>query len=282
MTFNIHHPAGEVQPARRNPFLLGIGVLLPAAMFLCACLAASMATAVKNPMAKPGIIKVALYKGPGTYGNGPGDLMLKLNATNAPTSIVEVTPAEISAGVLSNFDVVIFAGGSGSEESKAIGEQGRAEVVKFVGNGGGYIGICAGAYLATSGYQWSLHLINAKTLSPKWKRGRAVLKVDLTPAGEKIFGGPTNLDVIYHQGPVVGPANSTSLPAYETLALFRTEVASNDTPAGIMINSPAIFAGQFKQGRVICISPHPEQTPGLEYIVPDAVNWVAPTAVNAQ
>ena len=43
-----------------------------------------------------------------------------------------------------------------------------------------------------------------------------------------------------------------------------------------MINSPAIFAGQFKQGKVICISPHPEQTKGLEYLVRQAVQWVAP------
>jgi hypothetical protein len=65
-------------------------------------------------------------------------------------------------------------------------------------------------------------------------------------------------------------------------AWFRSEVASNDTPKGIQINSPAIFSGQYKSGKVVCISPHPEQTAGLEYIVPQAVNWVAPTTVIAQ
>lgn len=227
-------------------------------------------------------IKVALYQGTGTGGNGPPDLMKTLNATNATTSLVAVTPDEIRAGALTNFDVVIFAGGSGSQEAKAIGEDGRAQVEKFVAHGGGYIGICAGAYLATAGYPWSLHLINAQTLSPKWQRGKAVLKMELTPAGAGILGGATNVDVLYHQGPIVGPAADTNLPPYETLAYFRTEVASNNTPAGIMINSPAIFAGQFKQGKVICISPHPEQTEGLEYIVPHAVNWVAPVSFNAQ
>jgi hypothetical protein len=48
-----------------------------------------------------------------------------------------------------------------------------------------------------------------------------------------------------------------------------------------MINSPAIFAAPYKQGRVVCISPHPEQTGPLDYIVPQAVNWVA-QAANAQ
>lgn len=227
-------------------------------------------------------IKIALYKGPGTGGNGPPDLMKTLNASNAPTSLAEISPDEIRAGALTNFDVVIFAGGSGSQEAKAIGEDGRAAVEKFIGNGGGYVGICAGAYLATAGYAWSLHVINAKTLSPKWQRGKAVLKLEVTAAGEKILGGETNIDCLYHQGPVVGPANAPELPPYEVLAWFRSEVASNDTPKGIQINSPAIFAGTYKKGRVVCISPHPEQTAGLEYIAPHAVNWVASAAASAQ
>lgn len=227
-------------------------------------------------------IQVALYKGPGTGGNGPPDLMKELNGIKARTTLMEITPEEIRGGALTNYDVVIFAGGSGSQEAKAIGEKGRAEVEKFVGNGGGYIGICAGAYLATSGYPWSLHIINARTLSPKWQRGRAVLKMELTHEGSGILGGAANVNVMYHQGPVVGPANDTNLPPYEPLAFFRTEVAENKTPAGIMINSPAIFAGHYKSGKVICISPHPEQTEGLEYIVPHAVNWVASDSLNAQ
>lgn len=227
-------------------------------------------------------IKVALYKGPGTGGNGPPDLMKQLNSSNAPTSLVEITPEEIRAGTLTNFDIVIFAGGSGSQEAKAIGEAGRAEVEKFVGGGGGYVGICAGAYLATAGYPWSLHIINAKTLSPKWQRGKAVLKLEVTPVGEQIIGGETNLDCLYHQGPIVGPANAPELPPYDVLAWFRSEVASNDTPKGIQINSPAIFSGVYQKGKVVCISPHPEQTAGLEYIVPHAVNWVVPANWNAQ
>lgn len=243
-----------------------------AAFGLGAWLIAAPALAANPP------IRVALYKGPGTGGNGPPELLAKLGSPGAATTITEVTPAELQAGILTNFDVVLFAGGSGSREASAIGATGRAQVTNFVAHGGGYVGICAGAYLATSGYPWSLHIINAHTLSPKWQRGRAVLKMEITPPGAAILGGPTNVEVMYHQGPVVGPAREQGLPAYDTLAWFRTEVASNNTPAGIMINSPAIFAGTFQHGRVVCISPHPEQTPGLDYIVPQAVNWVAAAA----
>ena len=65
---------------------------------------------VKDSPAHSGKLKVALYKGPGTGGNGPPDLMKQLNGTNAPTSLVEISPDEIRAGTLTNFDVVIFAG----------------------------------------------------------------------------------------------------------------------------------------------------------------------------
>lgn len=226
-----------------------------------------------NTSTLPARIRIALYKGPGTGGAGPTNLLKRLN--HAPeTSITEVSPAEIQSGALTNYNVVIFGGGSGSKEAEAIGEIGRSNVVNFVSNGGGYVGICAGAYLATSGYPWSLNLLNVKTVSPKWQRGRATLKVELTPDGQKILGSTgKDLEVLYHNGPVVKTANVDTLPPFESLAYFRTEVASNGAPAGVMIDSPAIIAAPFKKGRVVFCSPHPEQTKGLEDLIPRAIDW---------
>ncbi len=221
-------------------------------------------------------LRVALYKGPGTGGEGPPNLMARLN--HAPeSSITEVSPEEIRADVLGNFDVVIFAGGSGSKQAEALGEAGRAAVQKFVGNGGGYIGICGGSFLALSGYPWSLGIINAKTVSPKWQRGKATVKLELTPTGKPILGArPGLFDCLYHNGPIVKADDKTNLPPFSTLAFFRTEIAEHDSPAGVMVGAPAVFSGTYKHGQVICISPHPEQTKGLEDIVPHAVTWVSP------
>jgi hypothetical protein len=222
------------------------------------------------------LIRVALYKGPGTGGAGPPNLLQKLD--HAPeSSISVVTPNEIRNGVLTNFDVVIFAGGSGSKQAEALGENGREQVRQFVENGGGYVGICAGAYLATSGYSWSLDLVNARTISPKWQRGRGNVKMELTDQGRSLLGEhPGQFEIHYANGPVVKPAGKDDLPEYRVLGYFRTEMAEHDSPAGVMVNSPAIFAGPYKRGQVVCISPHPEQTTGLEDIVPNAVGWVAP------
>jgi len=42
-----------------------------------------------------------------------------------------------------------------------------------------------------------------------------------------------------------------------------------------MVDSPAVVAAEFRLGRVLCISPHLEQTAGLEDIVPRVVEWVS-------
>ncbi len=221
-------------------------------------------------------VKVALYRGPGTAGKGPPNLMRLLNAGNQFT-ITEITPQEIQAGRLTNFHAVIFAGGGASVQANALEESGREAVRNFVGHGGGYIGICAGAYLATSGFSWSLHLINARTVSSKWQRGVGEVKMEMTDPGRKILGQPAGqFPVLYANGPIVAPADEASLPPYETLACFRTELAKNGSPVGVMVNSPALFGATYRRGRVLCFSPHPEQTDGLEGMVLRAVQWVAP------
>jgi hypothetical protein len=247
-----------------------MGDTLPAQTFFASD--AKPTTKTASSSASPAI-RIALYKGPGTGGAGPPNLMKRLNDGNT-TSITQVTPEEIQNGVLTNFHAVIFGGGSGSRQAAALGETGREAVRTFVSNGGGYIGICAGAYLATSGYPWSLKIINAKTISPKWMRGAGNVKMELADSGKKILGNQEGqFDVRYINGPIVQPATEKNLPPYESLALFRTELAKNGSPEGIMVNSPAIFAGDYNGGRVVCISPHPEQTKGLEDFVPRAIDW---------
>ena len=217
---------------------------------------------------------VALYDAGGTGGGGASSLTRLLGT--AGMNVVRVGAEEIGAGTLQQFHLVIFPGGSGSGESAAIGETGRNEVRQFVEHGGGYMGICAGAYLSLARSDRSLRIFNAKTVSPYWERGGANLKMELTPEGRKILGDHSGLlDVRYHNGPVVCPAEFEGLPEYEVLAYFRTEINGKKAPAGLMIGSPAIATGKFGQGRVMFISPHPEQTPSLEDLVVRAAQWAA-------
>ena len=264
----VSHPVRRALMARlsRCSDLLAL-----AGWFACAGAAAEAPSA---PIAADHIA-VALYDGGGSTGKGvPRVLALLGAATNV--SVARISPEDIQAGALKRFDVVMFTGGSGSGQARALSETGCRAVKQFVEQGGGYIGICAGAYLAGSSYPWSLGLQKAKTLSPLWERGVATVKIELTDRGREILGPRQGeLNCLYYQGPIVGPGGAPELPEYEPLAFFRSEVAKNNTPKGIMVNSPAILASRFGKGRVLCFSPHPEQSKGLEAFVTRAVVWAA-------
>lgn len=84
-----------------------------------------------------------------------------------PPVLVEMLRADdIRAGRLDNgFDVIVIPGGSAMTDSRLLGEVGREAIRRFVFNGGGYCGICAGAFLALKGWpssgKVSLKLVNA-------------------------------------------------------------------------------------------------------------------------
>jgi Biotin-protein ligase, N terminal len=117
-------------------------------------------------------VRVAIFDGDGV---GPSALPLIdtiEKATEHRFQISRITAAEIHGGVLANVDVLVHPGGSGGGQERALGEIGRKAVRDFVHQGGGYLGVCGGAYLATNDYEWSLNLIDAKVVDKRhWARG---------------------------------------------------------------------------------------------------------------
>jgi glutamine amidotransferase-like uncharacterized protein len=188
-----------------------------------------------------------------------------------------VTAEEIREGALHNCDVVVQGGGSGSKQAKTLEPAGRDEMRKFVESGGGYLGICAGAYLATADYDWSLHILNAKVVDRQhWARGGGLVKLRLTPSGGELLGiHDSPIPCRYNQGPLLAPASEAKLPNYTALAMFDSEIAEKGAPKGVMIGSTALACGQFGKGRVFVSSPHPEATKGLDGIIRTAVLWLA-------
>jgi hypothetical protein len=220
-------------------------------------------------------LKIAIYDGPGS--GEKGIVNVTQRAQQLPgVKITALTPEEVGSRDLSGFDLIVFSGGSGSAQAKAIGEAGRKNVREFVERGGGYLGICAGAYLACAGFDWGLGILNAKTVSQKWQRGRGMMQVELTDGGRELFGRVDgNFTIRYANGPIIKPLGRADLPPYQVAAIFRTEIAENGTPKGAMIDSPAAVFATFGKGRVLTISPHSEDTPGLENVVPRALTWLA-------
>jgi len=119
-------------------------------------------------------IKVAVFEGDGVGKSCTNLLTILDNSSKIQLKVSRVTTADILAGKLDGFDVLIHPGGSGSKQGNDLGEDGRQQVRQFVNQGGGFLGVCAGAYLATNDYTWSLNLIDAKVVDRKhWARGMA-------------------------------------------------------------------------------------------------------------
>ncbi|AHF92654.1 Biotin-protein ligase [Opitutaceae bacterium TAV5] len=192
-------------------------------------------------------------------------------------TLTPLSPRDYARADLSRFDVLVFPGGNSGAQGRSIGEKGRAAIRRYVDNGGGYLGICAGAYLATTGYPWSLGILNARTVSPhNWARGEGRVDVQLSESGRSLLGDyPQAISITYANGPILEPLNRADLPGYTVDAWYRSEIAENGTPHNVMINSPAFVRATYGRGRIVAISPHPELTPGLENVVPRVLLWLA-------
>lgn len=227
------------------------------------------------PPARSAPVRVAIFNGDGAPMSGIENVRARLESLPGATATL-LKPEEIAEKGLGGYDVIVFSGGSGSAQAKSLGEAGKDKVREFVREGGGYVGICAGAYLACSNFSWGLGILNASTVSSKWMRGSGFVAQEVTVDGRPIIGPVEGVfKVRYNNGPIIKPGDRADLPAYRPLALFRTEVAKNGTPAGVMVNSPAQAAAEYGKGRVFISSPHPENTPGLEHLIPRAILWAA-------
>jgi glutamine amidotransferase-like uncharacterized protein len=211
-----------------------------------------------------------------------------------PTCVWEaVSSSDVQSGALNRFDLVVFPGGSGQRQATALRDKGRQAVREFVRAGGGYVGICAGAFLATTKYDWALGLLDAKALTGKVNvptremvsmgdRGAGTVKIELTDAGKRVFGDFRDLlDADYSGGPIILLAGENDLPKYVPLALYRTELWKHEVQQGTMVDTPAILAGRFGRGRVILFSLHPETSGETEPLVTRAVLSVARPSTGA-
>jgi glutamine amidotransferase-like uncharacterized protein len=228
-----------------------------------------------SPMSDEKVLQVAVYQGPGA--SKSRQTVIEVLSTAPHVKVRSVSPDDIRAGELMGCDVLIQPGGSGSGQGKALGEEGRRKVREFVEGGGGYVGVCAGAYLATCNYDWSLGILDAKVVdSQHWARGFGTVDISLTSFGRELLGAKENqIQIYYHQGPLLAPAGKAEVPDYDGLAKFESEIAKNGAPKGVMPGCTAIAAGTYEKGRVLCFSPHPERTEGRQQLLVRAVEWAA-------
>ncbi|WP_339743668.1 BPL-N domain-containing protein [uncultured Rubinisphaera sp.] len=222
--------------------------------------------------------KIAIYCHQEGKSRGAVNLMTFLTPENGFNAVI-VSPEEIQAGALKNqsFDVLIMPGGMASAQANNLGETGRENVREFVNTGGGYVGICAGAYLSTTYRLWSLGIVNARVWDlSHWARGTGMVNLCMSDSGCKVLAVPSkSVETYYGQGPLLVPGNSPDLPGYEVLASYETEIAKKGAPEGAMTDAHAIIRTMYGSGRVICYSPHPEKEWGPKELMAHGVRWAS-------
>lgn len=198
------------------------------------------------------LITVALYK---SY--GVSDISFEAAKTLLESEknikLKIVSSSEIRKGALNNVNVFVVMGGSGSQQGKDLQELGRNKVKEFVKNGGGYIGVCGGSYMAITGpSEGKLNLLASKNYgNTGWQRGNGDCEL-------KSNDGQT-INIHYENGPIFENTKYEGAGSYQSLATFNCDyfIPSKGTYEGEMPGQPGIIVGNYGKGRVLLFSPNP-------------------------
>lgn len=215
--------------------------------------------------------RVAVYAAEGVGPTALGTAMSTLST--AGTTATFVTPDDVRADALANADVVLFTGGRGSVQGRLLGARGRERVRRFVRRGGGYVGICAGAYLAMQGSAefHKLAIVAAQNATgDRWRRGSA-------PAELTTNDSSPSVTLHYENGPMISPIPVNGIDPPVVLARFETEIflPEHDTGPGEMRGQPAVIAARYGRGRIVLFSPNPTMPPARPELFERAVRWAA-------
>lgn len=199
-----------------------------------------------------------------------------------------LTGRDIRNGALKGFKLLILPAGDAALQSKALSQSGKQKIVRYVKKGGGYLGICAGAYLGMYWFVPHAQLsagkgkgYGGKTIS-MWNRGVGPVKMSLLPKGVQLFGRSLKQARVHFQnGPIIKRLSSSKNSNFAILARYDTELAYFPVQRGTMAKTPAMVKTTYGKGRVILMSPHPEFTEGLEWMILKALDHLrAKTAIS--
>lgn len=237
--------------------------------------------------ASEGVLRVALYDDLGARNRTAACHPVWVRQTMRDLKDLDVSlisAEDIRQGALEGqFDVLIMGGGSSRTEAATLGEVGRNRVKQFVESGGGYVGVCAGAFLAAQN-SYGLGILPARS-KPTGAGGLATLKL---PEEVRGWSGlpAADLNVAFHGGPILVLNDDAQKHDARVWATFAADVKvegkgaseeddaapANAKPAKTipLAATPAVLSANYGKGRVVVLGPHPERAPG-----PQPLFWTA-------
>lgn len=189
----------------------------------------------------------------------------------------EISGADIMNGALSQLDVLVFPGGSGSKEYNNLGELAADKVRDFAREDGkGLVGICAGGYLfSTTPDYHSLQITPAPDIREYYDRGRGLISFSLNEQGKEIFPELKDYDSLFMQY-YDGPMFEIKGHELTVLGTINTDIATHEGyPHDVTPGKPVLMNGTYGKGKYFINVGHPEATAGMRWLVPRMARWTA-------
>ena len=216
----------------------------------------ALSASAKATEATTSKVKVGLFLDKGCFGNGTL-LWARLLANSPQLELTLLDGQDVRYGKLSEVQILVCPGGGGSRQIDSMGPIGFERVKKFVDDGGGYLGVCAGSYNA-------MNRPNRFAFLPydyvDDANGRlADLLVEVTDAGSKLLGIKAGRRIVcYDGGNVMRPTEPTGKGNSQILITFKSCVSEHGRAPYNFMDTPAVVFGQYGEGKVVACSFHPE------------------------
>lgn len=247
--------------------------LLCIAALIIAGVGCQNADTTKQSVAIEPSIRVAVFHGNGGSSGCIIDAVESLKI-DPDMTVSTITADDILNGKLDQLDALIIPGGSGSRQYADLGELGVEQINRFVKEQGkGIVGLCAGSYFLTStpDYVCMGYADFQATDIAHDERGNGTIAFELKKAGRAFFPELKDRPVAYihyYEGPVLIPVDPDNVHA-EVIGTMVSDVhLKNDAPAGMTPGKPFFLRGTAGNGRYFMAIGHPENTPGMRWILP--------------
>lgn len=233
---------------------------------------------------------IGLFNDTGLPGSGvwtAGLAHIKAMLASFGYTYEDVTPNDINTApnLKGLYKVILFPGGWAASYNTEINQTGFANIRNFVNSGGGFIGICAGAYFACNFISWQgtqydypLKLFSGSGVgslgdiidyyastgcpSSEIRQGGKMTSIQTTGFLPDV---KTTLGILYYGGPafVFSEPDNTWVKV----------VARYSLPGSAYDSKPAMIYFPYGAGKVFLTGPHPEVSFKSCQLSDDADNW---------
>lgn len=167
----------------------------------------------------------------------------------------------IDAGYINNqeldhFDLICFPGGNMYYYAQDIAISGKDKIRDFIDDGGGYVGICGGAYFTAERVIWQGRQLPMSPLA--LFQGTAQGPIDeIAPYPDCVMCA---INVVKDEHPITEsePDEIWVMYCYGPMLLPDSGIDIQILGEYVMVEQPAVMAFEYGEGRVFVIGTHPE------------------------